>query len=251
MFLDKDMNKCAYSLLGLMVYLIFTSNVRAEVIYHEKIYPDGAGPFPAVIALHTSGGFKTVKHLIQRYVDDGFVVYAPDFFIKHGITLRSRMDTFDRFREDIEKDLSEIVDLIKKDPKVDTKNVFATGFSNGGFWVCYLTGSAKVSAGVSHYGVWKANFGREMINPYPMKYFSRSSTPILALHGDDDGIQRMNFAEEAWDQIKRNSGTLEKHVYSGVGHVWDRKHSPKFAYIEKVDKDSHKRTVDFFKKYMK
>ncbi len=38
---------------------------------------------PAVIALHTSGGFKTVQHLIKRYVDDGFVVYAPDFFSRY------------------------------------------------------------------------------------------------------------------------------------------------------------------------
>ena len=39
------------------------------------------------------------------------------------------METFDRFREDIEKDLSEIVDLMKNDPKVQKKNIFATGFS--------------------------------------------------------------------------------------------------------------------------
>ena len=71
------------------------------------------------------------------------IVYAPDFFTKHGLTSKSRMDTFDRFREDIEKDLSEVVDLIKKDPEVNIKNIFATGFSNGGFWVCYLTGNAK------------------------------------------------------------------------------------------------------------
>ena len=66
------MKKCANVFLGLVVCLIFAGSVRAEAIYHEKFYPDGSGPFPAVIALHTSGGFKTVKHLIQRYVDDGF-----------------------------------------------------------------------------------------------------------------------------------------------------------------------------------
>ena len=245
------MNKYVHSLLGLMVCFIFSSNARAEAIYHEKTYPDGSGPFPAVIALHTSGGFKTVKHLIQRYVDDGFVVYAPDFFVKHGITPRSRMDTFDRFREDIEKDLSEIVDLMVNDPKVQKENIFATGFSNGGFWVGYLTGSSKVSAGVSHYGVWKANFGREMTNPYPMKYFSKSSAPILALHGDDDRIQKIEFAEETWHELKRSGATLETHVYFGAGHVWDRKHSSKFDYIEKIDRDSHKRTIKFFQKYIK
>ena len=245
------MNKCVAVFLGLVVCFIFASSARAEAIYHEKFYPDGSGPFPAVIALHTSGGFKTVKHLIQRYLDDGFVVYAPDFFIKHGITGRSRMDTFDRFREDIEKDLSEIVDLIKKDPKVNIKNVFATGFSNGGFWVCYLTGSSKVSAGVSHYGVWKANFGREMTNSYPMDYFSKSSAPILALHGNRDGTQKIEFAEEAWEDIRSRGAILETHVYAGADHAWDKKNSWKFLYNSTVDKDSHKRTIEFFKKYMK
>jgi len=245
------MNKCAHVFLGLVVCLTFASSVRAEAIYHEKFYPDGSGAFPAVIALHSSGGFKTVKGLIQRYVDDGFVVYAPNFFVKHGITLRSRMDTFDHFREDIEKDLSEIVGLMTNDPKVQKENIFATGFSNGGFWVSDLTGTSKVSAGVSHYGVWKANFGREMTNPYPMKYFSKSSTPILALHGDDDGIQRPQFTEEAWDEIKSRGATLETHVYLNVGHAWDVKNHRKFVYNESVSKDSHKRTIKFFKKYMK
>ena len=245
------LSKYATVILWMVICLIFSSGARAEAIYHEKFYPDGSGTFPAVIALHTSGGFKTVKHLIQRYLDNGFAVYAPDFFIKHGITTSSRMDTFDRYREEIEKDLSEIVDLMKTDPKVDAQNIFATGFSNGGFWVCYLTGSTKVNAGVAHYGVWKANFGREMTNPYPMKYFSQSSAPILAIHGNDDDIQKIEFAEEAWEEINGSGATLQTHVYMGAGHVWDRKHSWKFNYIEKIDKDSHQRTINFFKKHMK
>jgi dienelactone hydrolase len=245
------MKKCANVFLGLVVCLIFSGSVRAEAIYHEKFYPDGSGPFPAVIALHSSGGFKLIKHLIQPYVDDGFVVYAPNFFVKHGITRRSRMDTFNRFREDIEKDLSEVVRLMHNDPKVQKENIFATGFSNGGFWVAYLTGSSTVSAGVSHYGVWKANFGREIINSYPMKYFSKSSAPILALHGDIDRPQGIKFAEQAWDELRSRGATLETHVYSDVGHAWDLKNHSRFVYNESVTKDSHKRTIEFFKKYMK
>ena len=98
------------------------SNVSAEPIYHEKYYPEGNGPFPAVIALHTSGGFKTVIHLIQRYVDDGMAVYEPDFFRRHGLTPKTRMKTFSTYRENIEKELSEIVELAKKDPKIVSKN---------------------------------------------------------------------------------------------------------------------------------
>ena len=35
-----------------------------------------------------------------------------------------------------------------------------------------------------------------------MRYFSNSSSPILALHGEEDGTQRMKFVEEAWDEVK-------------------------------------------------
>ena len=75
------------------------------------------------------------------------------------------METFSTYRENIEKKLSEIVELMKNDPRIEKKNVFAVGFSNGEFWVCYLTGNSEVNAGVSHYGVWKANRGRKITNP--------------------------------------------------------------------------------------
>ena len=241
-------------IVGLSVCFMFSSNSQAEPIYHEKYYPDGSGPFPAVIALHTSGGFKTVKHLIQRYVDDGFAVYAPDFFRKHGLTPRTRMETFDRYREDIEKELSEVVALMKNDPKIQAQNIFATGFSNGGFWVGYLTGHSKVSAGVSHYGVWKANKGRYMTNPYPMAYFSKTSSPLLALHGGGDVVQRIKFAEQAWDELRSRGAKLQIHVYPDADHAWDRKNYKKHPYdsvAQNADKDSHKRTVTFFREHMK
>ena len=237
--------------MGGIICLIFASSVQAEPIYHEKHYPDGSGPFPAVIALHTSGGFKTVKHLIQRYVDDGFAVYAPDFFKRHGLTPRTRMDTFSTYRENIEEELTEIVDLMKNDTKINKKNVFAVGFSNGGFWVGYLTGSSQVNAGVSHYGVWKANMGREITNFYPMYYFSKFSSPILALHGAHDVTQQIEFVEEAWDWVKDRGGRLETHVYWDADHAWDKKNSTRWEYNEEVDKDSHKRTIEFFRKHMK
>ena len=244
------MTKHIKVLLASMFFLISTHNVWAEPIYHEKYYPKGSGPFPAVIALHTSGGFMTIKHLIQRYVDDGFAVYTPDFFTRHGLTPRTRMQTFSIYRKNIEEELSEIVDLIRNDPNVDNKNIFAVGFSNGGFWVCYLAGTSMVNAGASHYGVWKANFGREITNPYPMKYFSDSSSPVLALHGKDDDTQRIEFVEQAWDEVKSQGARLETHVFMGANHAWDRKNSKKWDYDEDVDQDSHKRTIKFFREHL-
>jgi len=103
----------------------------AEPIYHEKKYPKGNGPFPVVILLHSSGGFKSnyiMNYIGKDYLDVGFAIYGPNFFERHGITPKTRKKTWTTFRKPIEKELSEIVNLVKKDPKVDAKNIFAVGF---------------------------------------------------------------------------------------------------------------------------
>ena len=61
----------------------------------------------------------------------------------------------------------------------------------------------------------------------------------------------MPFVEEAWDEVKDRGGRLETHVYSDADHAWDKKNSTRWEYNEEVDKDSHKRTIEFFRKHMK
>ena len=70
--------------------LLAVQSVIGEPIYHEVSYPKGEGPFPAVVLLHTSGGFKTVIRQIRKYTSAGYAVYAPDFFERHGITKSNR-----------------------------------------------------------------------------------------------------------------------------------------------------------------
>ncbi len=41
----------------------------------------------------------------KTYVNLGYAVYSPDFFKKHRIKNANRMDTFDKYREDIEREL--------------------------------------------------------------------------------------------------------------------------------------------------
>ena len=236
--------------LTLAIYLGHLGTVSGEPIYHEKAYPAGSGPFPAVIALHTAGGIKRFKHIIQRFVGDGFAVYAPDYFTRHDITARTRMFAFSSNREEIENDLLEIINLMKGDPKVDKNNIFSAGYSAGGFYVCFLSSKGMVNAGVSLYGVWSGPPDWEM-ESYPVEYLSESSTPILALHGEDDQTQKLFRVEKAWNEAKDNGAPLEIHVYSNADHAWDRKGSKKWPYNEQVDKSSHKRTIAFFKKHMK
>jgi poly(3-hydroxybutyrate) depolymerase len=106
---------------------------------------------------------------------------------------------------------------MKADPKIDSKNIFAIGFSNGGFWASFLAGKGIVTAAASHYGVWRACKGR-CENFYPVKYFSSNSSPFLALHGADDSTQKIKYFYDAWDRIKGTPG-IEKYVFGIASHL--------------------------------
>ncbi len=244
-----------YSLI-LVIIIGFITPItgNSEPIAHEKFYPDGDGPFPVVITLHGSGGYELAKKGPENFksktwTEKGYAVYAPDFFEKHGITVRTRMETFDNYRKDIEKDLMELVKFMKTDPKIDNKNIFAVGFSNGGFWTSFLAGKALINAGASHYGVWKGNMGPHMLIS-PSDYFSKTSNPLLALHGSHDGTQQLRFAEQAWKIVIGEGGKLTTHVYDGADHAWDCKTCRKFDnWDAEVTQDALKRTLQFFKKH--
>tara|TARA_Y100000590_G_C15661622_1_gene992889 strand:+ start:572 stop:1543 length:972 start_codon:yes stop_codon:yes gene_type:complete len=240
------------------------TQLASAYIYHEKIYPAGPGPFPGIIVLHSSGGFRGSNLLIENFrsetwIKAGYAWYAPNFFAKHGITNRNRMDTFNKYRKGIEKELAAIVALMKDDPKIDSNNIFAIGFSNGGFWASYLASKNLVAAASSHYGVWRANTGREWTNLYPMKYFSSKSSPVLALHGKGDSTQRIKFMRAAISKIKKKyKYEIEEHIYDNAGHVWDCfPSSPEGKQICKkfdtpkreITNDALNRTLAFFKKH--
>ena len=108
-------------LTGFLLLHLF-STAKAEPIFHEKHYPNGDEPFPVVIALHTSGGYKTIRKSIKGFLAAGYAVYTPDFFERHGIGYQNRFETWTKYREQIEKELVEIVHVVKSDPKINPKN---------------------------------------------------------------------------------------------------------------------------------
>lgn len=231
----------------IIFFLIFSNFSLAEPIYHEKKYPEGKGPFPAIIVLHSSGGFKSdyiMNYIGKDYLDAGFAIYGPNFFKRHGITSKTRKQTWTTFKKPIEKELSEIVDLVKKDPKVDSKNIFAVGFSNGGYWATYLAGSKQVKAASSHFGVWTFKGG---LDGYPVKYIKKDCNPLLVLHPKKDQVQKLKFVKSHITKATKKCSAVKVHYYDEGGHAWEStKYQGGVGYNKKIWKDAVKRTVDFF-----
>jgi len=236
----------------IVIYFFIISAAFSDPIYHEKKYPSGNGPFPAVILLHSSGGFKSnqmLNYLGDDYIENGFAIYAPDFFKRHGITTETRKKTWTSFRKPIEKELSEIVELVKKDKKIDSKNVFAVGFSNGGYWATYLAGTKQVNAASSHYGVWTFKGG---LNGYPVKYVKKDCNPLLVLHSTKDQIQKIEYVRSHIEKAKKTCTKVKVHYYTNGGHAWEsQKYNGGVGYNKDVWKDAVTRTINFFKENKK
>jgi len=231
--------------LASLVIVTSSTATHAEPIYHKTSYPEGTGPFPVVIALHTSGGFRTVKRQIPKYTKAGYAVYAPDFFKRHGISHSNRFETWTTYRDPIEAELLEIIEVIKKDPKADPKNIFAVGFSNGGYWASFLAARKHVNAGASHYGVWRWP-PRSGWDGYPVKYFDRNSNPVLAIHGDGDSIQKPRFVYKQLDAVKDRSPKFKMHTFTNAGHSWDCKPCRKDGYNKTATQQALKMTLKLF-----
>jgi dienelactone hydrolase len=209
--------------------VIFPQSIlaRDKLMDHALKFPDGDGPFPTVLLLHTAGGFKDVTDNIQRYLNMGYAVAAPDYFEPFGLDNSNRFDAFKKRRKDIEKLLKQFVAYVEKQPKVDTRRLFAVGFSAGGFFSAYLACEQLVKAGVAHYGVWNfpgqrndkfSNFGAKK---YPTQYFDKKCAPFYAFHGDKDITQRPKYVQKAFDYIGNTKNDFRVHWYEGAGHKYD------------------------------
>jgi dienelactone hydrolase len=236
------------------ILIVLSGEARADLLEHRLEFPDGEGPFPTVILLHTSGGYESTFDHIQRYKDLGYGVAHPNYYSTFGIDKENRFTGFKEKRKDIEKALVEFVNFIKTNPKVDSDNLFTVGFSAGGFYSAFLACKDLVSAGSAHYGVWSfpgsrnkfTNFGPKQ---YPAQYFDKDCSPFLALHGDNDRIQKMRYVDLAFKYIKKTSNDFRVHMYENVGHRWDR--WSLYTDPSSPGSDSLKRTHEFFQNFLR
>jgi dienelactone hydrolase len=112
----------------------------------EFFRPEGAGPFPAVIALHGCGGLYGKKGGLsprhedwtRRLTDAGFIVLFPDSFGSRGV--QSQCKTADRVaRASRERpdDALAAAEYLKSRSDVKPDAVNLLGWSNGGSTVLY------------------------------------------------------------------------------------------------------------------
>ncbi|HTP84691.1 MAG TPA: dienelactone hydrolase family protein [Alphaproteobacteria bacterium] len=209
------------------------------------IAPDGPGPYPAVLVLHTSRNLGHYEfEYAQRLVDAGYVTLLPAFMDAYKISSGARYASFSTYRDRIYADLADGVDWLRTTPKVAGQKVGAVGFSNGGYWAVTLAATGKVAAGVTYYGVLSGMEGG--IRDHFKEVITSKSSPILILHGEEDRDQKVQGARFLNRLLTRRGVPHETHIYPGTHHDFDRSgENPAAA------DDAWQRTVAFFAMHLK
>jgi carboxymethylenebutenolidase len=225
--------------------------VRVGVKQHMRatlITPDGNGPYPGILLLHTSGGLEEADiHFGEELAKQGYVVLLPEFMAAYDITAKTRRLTFTDYAEPIYADFVSAIGSLRRDPKVAGSNVGAIGFSNGGYFAMWLAATDRVQAGVSYYGALSGAGTDRSLKRFAST-FNKTSAPVLILHGTDDDTVPIGAAKHLKEIVASAGSPLEIHIYDGAGHRFERDSSEA---NDKAAADAWHRTIAFFREYLR
>ena len=186
--------------------------------------PDGDGPFPAVVLLHTcSGANEWFEDFWPEYLNKlGYVTLAVDSFGPRdfercnrrlfGIKGKNRANR-DRY---FARDAYGALDFLAKQPFVDKNRVAVMGFSFGAFATNYLAGRQLREPGKLNFSAALGLYG----HCFRLKADDKM-IPLALIHGDQE--KWLNDDEKRGPGCKRfkGKGKVELHILPNAHHAFD------------------------------
>ncbi len=201
---------------------------------HATLYrPEGAGPFPAVVALHDCGGLNhrpnTEAQLYAEWakllVADGYVVLFPDSFGSRGVGSQCR-----DLNRKIHASRERVVDAnaarawLQGQSYVRGDHISLLGWSNGGVAALWTVRLTKVPpAGTADF--------RSAVVFYPNCRRLRETAwsarvPTLVLIGSADDWTAASTCQQMVAGAHDRSARVQIVVYPGAHHEFDRANTP-------------------------
>ena len=166
--------------------------------------------FPAVIALHGSGGgHASMAAPASLLAEQGFAVYVLHYFDRTGTTEIDGLQTIFRHFPVWMKTLWDAVSFVARQPQVDKQRIGLLGFSLGAYLALSSAAiDSRIQAVVEYFGGM----------PKEMKLFARRLCPVLILHGDQDQTVPVEEAYRLQQLLEKKHMAYEMQIYPGVGH---------------------------------
>lgn len=180
--------------------------------------PKGAGPFPAVMVVHGSGGPRTaVEQYTPMLTRAGYCVFVVSYFERTETAFATPQLIERHFPVWLEV-LADALSYAEARPEVDASRIGLLGVSLGAYLSLSLaTYDHRVAAVVDLFGGIPEFFLEK----------ARAMPPVLILHGEDDSVVPVREAYKLESLLKRLGATYECKTYSGQRHgfggmaAWD------------------------------
>ncbi len=192
------------------------------VVSGELLLPPGAGPFPAMVAVHGSGGVNKdqKKHYATALNAAGVAAYFPDSFGPRGVT-RTVEDQFAVTSRDMIGDAYGALRALAKDPRIAADRIGVMGFSKGGT-VTVQSAIERVrrrnAEGEETFAVHVAFYpgcGNQFREP------RTTGRPLLIMVGAKDTYTGPENCVAYADAIKKAGSDVRLIVYPEAEHGWD------------------------------
>jgi dienelactone hydrolase len=207
---------------------------NGEITLHATLYrPEGAGPFPAVIALHDCGGLadrplgqaQLYSEWAKLLVADGFVVLFPDSFGSRGVDSQcGERNRKVRASKERVTDANAARLWLQSQSYVRPDHVSLLGWSNGGaaaLWTIRLTTPPHADG----------NDFRSAVALYPGCRRLREAAwsarvPTLILIGSADDWTPASACQQMVAGARGRTARVQIVVYPGAHHEFDRANYP-------------------------
>jgi carboxymethylenebutenolidase len=181
--------------------------------------PNGPGPFPTILEMHTSGGISEAdRGYCANLAREGYICIAPAFLRAHGINSpETRRKAFTSEARPILEDFREILQELQALPQAKKGATGAIGFSNGGYFAAMIASGGRVKAAVSYYGTFTGANTDPAMNRMRERW-TASSSPLLILAGEGDTTIGVETPRKLAEIIQAVGAPCEIKMYPGAGH---------------------------------
>jgi dienelactone hydrolase len=208
-----------------------TPNRPLRVVATEYA-PRGAGPFPAVIAMHGCIGVSTVVHAWARFLrDNGYVALIVDSWTPRGLGDNCDAGAVDVPNTERFDDMVGALRWLHARPYVDRDRVGIVGWSSGGVYAMASVNGPSLARARAR-GVLVPEPGvRAAIAFYPGGCFSLVNElvvrPLLVLMGDADDWTIPGPCVQMADAMRRRGADVTLVLYPGAYHYFDDPGQPR------------------------
>ncbi|GJL93299.1 dienelactone hydrolase family protein [Hyphococcus sp.] len=174
-------------------------------------------PASAILICHAWAGRSPFEDEKAKTLTElGYTGVAIDLFGK-GVLGQSKeecqqlIQPFVADRAMLQSRLKAIIDIVRKQPEVDSAKIAAIGFCFGGLCALDMARSnADVAGIVSFHGLLNA----------PGNTVSKITPRVLALHGWDDPMATPDDVKAFGEEMTKANADWQLHAYGGVMHAF-------------------------------